>query len=74
MTGPCSVCDSHGVLVTWVQQGWAACPCPVCDPFVGNNVGGVVTVVAPFTGEVMVIKHGVLTEAPYWFCFGEDGG
>jgi hypothetical protein len=37
-------------------------------------VGGVVTVVAPYTGEVMVIKHGVLTEAPYWFCFGEDGG
>ena len=58
MTGPCSVCDSHGVLVTWVQQGWAACPCPACDPFVGNNVGGVVTVVAPYTGEVMAPPEG----------------
>ena len=74
MTGPCSVCDSHRVLVTWVQQGWAACPGPGGGPLVGSNVGGVVTVVAPYTGEVQVIKHGVLTEPPYWFSFGEDGG
>lgn len=72
--GFCSVCDGHGVLVTFVKGAWQASPCPVCDPFVSREHEGVSVVTSPYLGEMHVIKDGVLQETPWWFAFGEDGG
>ena len=73
--GFCSVCDGHGVLVTFVKGAWQASPCPVCAPFVSKDVEGVSVVTSPYLGEMHVIKHGVLQDVPWWFAFGgEDGG
>ena len=74
MSGWCSVCDNHGVLVTFVPTAkrWAGAACPVCDPFVGREVDGVVSVVAPDSGEVHVLKHGYVTDTPGWVLFGDE--
>lgn len=72
--GYCSVCDGHGILVTFAKQAWQASPCPVCDPFVGPSIDGVVAVVAPNGGEVHIIKNGRMESVPPWLMFGEDGG
>jgi len=74
----CSVCDDHGIVVAWQPRvkrwaAWAGAACPVCDPFVGKVVDGIVSVVAPETGEVHVLDHGYVTEAPGWYVFGWIG-
>lgn len=70
----CSVCDGHGILVAWhhAKKRWAGAACPVCDPFVGKNVGGVVAVVSPQGGEVHVLERGYVSEAPGWYVFEGD--